>query len=309
MGEGIIFIAVLVNNNSPRYFALEATSYAEIRFRAVITCFVRGSNPLTSVETALIFDKKVHPAQKILSIPESGLSVLLNIEKTREISPLECGFARFCALTAATALSLRISVFLGGICQTILEIQVLPITKVFHAIGYLLWQYYQLGHEPKLSGNEQNPGFWTLRVMDEGEFDNDFPALDRNRPISRFSFNEFALVQATLAQSQENLQNDPLTAGDVSLMNADFPKEELFQTDQNESQRNLNLKINTKLHSNLNLKLNTNFQNDKRSDFNTPTTQIDPKTQNVPKTHPLKTRLIYCFGFAECRILREPSRR
>ncbi|GAA6026664.1 hypothetical protein JCM8202_005047 [Rhodotorula sphaerocarpa] len=46
---------------------------------------------------------------------------------------------------------------------------------------------------------------WNLRIVeDDGEVDEDFPALDRVRNLSAFSFNEFAIVRATDPQIEDN---------------------------------------------------------------------------------------------------------
>ncbi len=46
---------------------------------------------------------------------------------------------------------------------------------------------------------------WALRIVedeDDGEVDEDFPALDREAQIAKFSFNAFAVVEASNAQSE-----------------------------------------------------------------------------------------------------------
>ncbi|TIB69294.1 hypothetical protein E3Q24_03396 [Wallemia mellicola] len=49
------------------------------------------------------------------------------------------------------------------------------------------------------------PEGWNLRIVEEdGEVDEDFPALDRLRPVSKFSFDELAICEATAAQVRSN---------------------------------------------------------------------------------------------------------
>ena len=69
---------------------------------------------------------------------------------------------------------------------------------VAETIGFSLYRYWEEGRTPSLKKEECDANVWTLRIMeDEGTVDDDFPALERNRPISRFQFDMFALVEAT----------------------------------------------------------------------------------------------------------------
>ncbi|GAA5823333.1 hypothetical protein JCM5353_008237 [Sporobolomyces roseus] len=86
---------------------------------------------------------------------------------------------------------------------------------VEEVIGVALWAYWEEQEkgerEPRLGvdeeeaegGNETTK--WNLRIVeDDGEVDEDFPALDRVRAISAFSFTEFAIVKATEQQVRDN---------------------------------------------------------------------------------------------------------
>lgn len=72
---------------------------------------------------------------------------------------------------------------------------------VAEAIGFSLYRYWEEGRKPPLKKEECDANVWTLRIMEEvGMVDDDFPALERIRPISRFQFDMFALVEATPEQ-------------------------------------------------------------------------------------------------------------
>jgi SAPK-interacting protein 1 (Sin1), middle CRIM domain len=72
---------------------------------------------------------------------------------------------------------------------------------VAETIGFSLYRYWEEGRKPPLTKAECDANVWTLRIMeDEGVVDDDFPALERIRPISRFQFDMFALVEATPEQ-------------------------------------------------------------------------------------------------------------
>ncbi|GEM10754.1 stress activated MAP kinase interacting protein Sin1 [Rhodotorula toruloides] len=98
-----------------------------------------------------------------------------------------------------------------------LKIRVKRDVTVEEVIGAGLWAYWEdEGREPKLDGESigVKPGEaeegrettrWNLRIVEEdGEVDEDFPALDRLRNVSAFSFTEFAIVRATSQQIEDN---------------------------------------------------------------------------------------------------------
>lgn len=94
-----------------------------------------------------------------------------------------------------------------------------PQVIVAEAIGLSLWRYHEEGLKPAIQEPKLNVNRWTLRMIEDGEVDFDFPALSRTRPIVDFTSNnnraargrareklydEFALVEATEAQFKEN---------------------------------------------------------------------------------------------------------
>jgi hypothetical protein len=73
---------------------------------------------------------------------------------------------------------------------------------VAETIGFSLYRYWEENRKPALKREECDANVWTLRIMEDvGVVDDDFPALERIRPISRFQFDMFALVEATPDQS------------------------------------------------------------------------------------------------------------
>lgn len=94
-----------------------------------------------------------------------------------------------------------------------------PQVTVADAIGLSLWRYLEEGMKPPIEFAKLNVNRWTLRMIEDGEVDFDFPALGRTRPIVDFtsnnnrgargrsrdkSYDEFALVEASEAQYKEN---------------------------------------------------------------------------------------------------------
>lgn len=98
-----------------------------------------------------------------------------------------------------------------------------PQVIVAEAIGLSLWRYHEEGLKPAIQASKLNVNHWTLRMIEDGEIDFDFPALSRTRPIVDFTSNnnraargrarekpyEFALVEATEAQFRENQKLTP----------------------------------------------------------------------------------------------------
>ena len=117
---------------------------------------------------------------------------------------------------------------------------------VADAIGLSLWRYIEEGLKPPLEGRKLDINRWTLRMIDDGEVEYDFPALTRTRPMTDFTSNnnraargrsreklydEFALVEATDAQYRENKALTPLPAQDESAI-IDDPVEDNQQRSQ-----------------------------------------------------------------------------
>ena len=99
-----------------------------------------------------------------------------------------------------------------------------PQVTVAEAIGLALWRYCEEGLKPPIDDSKLNVNRWTLRMVDDGEVEYDFPALSRTSPIAQFASNnsrgtrgrsrekpydEFALVEATDAQFKENQKLTP----------------------------------------------------------------------------------------------------
>lgn len=81
---------------------------------------------------------------------------------------------------------------------------------VAETIGFSLYRYWEEGRKPPLKKEECDANVWTLRIMEDvGVVDDDFPALERIRPISRFHFDMFALVEATPEQIKQNMIETP----------------------------------------------------------------------------------------------------
>ncbi|OOQ88121.1 stress activated MAP kinase interacting protein [Penicillium brasilianum] len=92
---------------------------------------------------------------------------------------------------------------------------------VAETIGLALWRYSEDARQPTIDRKKLIVNRWALRMVDDGEVEYDFPALTRNLPMTDFTSNnnqaakargrsrgkpydEFALVEATKAEFEEN---------------------------------------------------------------------------------------------------------
>ncbi|KAF2027931.1 hypothetical protein EK21DRAFT_70818 [Setomelanomma holmii] len=97
--------------------------------------------------------------------------------------------------------------------------------SVAEAIGYALHRYQEEKLEPPLSPDKMNVNHWVMRMYDDGEIDDEFPPLTRNKPLKDFASNnargmrprarekpwdEFALVDASPREIAENEKLTPL---------------------------------------------------------------------------------------------------
>lgn len=92
-------------------------------------------------------------------------------------------------------------------------------TTVAQAIGFALYKYIEEKKEPALADEQCDINHWVLRMVDDGEPDEDFPPLERSKPITTYIAQggrrtgrggaggravklegEFALVEATSEQ-------------------------------------------------------------------------------------------------------------
>ncbi|KAI4212116.1 MAG: hypothetical protein LQ351_005146 [Letrouitia transgressa] len=94
-----------------------------------------------------------------------------------------------------------------------------PQVTVAEAIGLSLWRYIEEQLKPTINPSKLNVNRWTLRMIEDGEVDYDFPPLARTRPMTDFTSNnnrgprgrarekpydEFALVEASETEFREH---------------------------------------------------------------------------------------------------------
>ena len=169
------------------------------------------------------------PARPISTIqPVSLLGQALKARQSKPKNPVEV-FARLSGKGVPDPLYIRIYAPFSENPDTPFDMPLLknvqdndsgekPQVTVAEAIGLALWRYREEGLKPPLGESKLNVNRWTLRMVEDGEVEYDFPALVRTRPIADFASNnkrgvrarsrekpydEFALVEATEAQFKE----------------------------------------------------------------------------------------------------------
>ncbi|KAH6654478.1 stress-activated map kinase interacting protein 1-domain-containing protein [Truncatella angustata] len=94
---------------------------------------------------------------------------------------------------------------------------------VAELIGLSLWRYHEEKLEPPIPSDKLNVNWWTLRMVDGDEVDDDFPPLERKKPVNAFTtannraarsrgkkmYDDFGLVQASADGFQENQKLTP----------------------------------------------------------------------------------------------------
>lgn len=143
--------------------------------------------------------------------PVSLLTSLIIQQKSKEDNPFAEEFLRIAGMGETTPVKLKIYLPSSDKPKDPMQVVVKREATVEDVIGYILYQYYNEGRTPLLSDELSTVVQWNLRIVeDDGEIDDDLPAVERTLKIGRFSMNQrfamnqFALCEATPAQVQIN---------------------------------------------------------------------------------------------------------
>ena len=205
------------------------------------------------------------PARPISTIqPISLLGQALRAGKSKPKNPVEA-FARLSGKGALDPLNIRIYAPFSESPNKPFEMPLLknvqatdsgeiPQVTVADAIGLSLWRYREEGLNPPVDENRLNVNLWVLRMVEDGEVEYDFPPLNRTQPIAAFTSNnnrgprgrsrekpydEFALVEATQAQIQENRKLTPKFDKLAEATKAEAPESGSHRQSQTERKETL----------------------------------------------------------------------
>ncbi|KAI8068458.1 stress-activated map kinase interacting protein 1-domain-containing protein [Gongronella butleri] len=88
-----------------------------------------------------------------------------------------------------------------------IQLVVRPDAIIDDVIGYILYDYVEQNRKPDLEPELIDLAEWVLLIAeDDGEIEDDLPALDRTRRINQVSFDQFALCRANASQAKQNEQ-------------------------------------------------------------------------------------------------------
>ena len=195
-----------------------------------LTLNTNSESPKKPKGSASPFLQAIPPPRPISTIqPTSLLGQALKARQSKPKNPVEA-FARLSGKGVLDPLYIRIYAPFSSKPNTPFDMPLLkniqdndsgenPQVTVAEAIGLSLWRYREDELKPAIEESKLNVNRWTLRMIEDGEVDFDFPALSRTRPIADFTSNnnrgargrsrekpydEFALVEANEAQFKEN---------------------------------------------------------------------------------------------------------
>ncbi|KAF8508261.1 stress-activated map kinase interacting protein 1-domain-containing protein [Hysterangium stoloniferum] len=154
---------------------------------------------------------------KVPSLPTrptpSGLSLILASKASKTDNP----FSELYALISSRSnpLSLEIVYPFSDNPRKAVTLKARPDATVEEVIGFALWTYWEEGFTPKLDDVDEakkkdrlSAAGWSLRVTEDGDVDDDFPAMDRMAKMSKFSFEGYAILPETPAQAEQNHINE-----------------------------------------------------------------------------------------------------
>ncbi|KAF2686402.1 stress-activated map kinase-interacting protein-like protein [Lentithecium fluviatile CBS 122367] len=197
---------------------------------------------LTSFNNSSPKKHKLHPNPTLQALPPprpisfippvSALTQALQAKEQKPSNPLQ-RFASWNAASEAQANPIYIRIYCPFSSKPSKPIELLirkfndkgEAVTVAEAMGYALWRYQEEKVEPPLAPEKTNVNSWVLRMYDDGEIDDEFPALTRNRPLMDFASNnsrgmrprarekpwdEFGLVEASAREISENEKLTPM---------------------------------------------------------------------------------------------------
>ncbi|KHO00799.1 stress activated MAP kinase interacting protein Sin1 [Metarhizium album ARSEF 1941] len=169
--------------------------------------------------------------------PTSLLSAALKAREHKSSVPFQ-KFAHFSGQGTQGSIAVRIY---APFCRTAskpFEVLIRPrvhdgqgaerVVTVTDLIGLSLYRYTEEKREPQISPGKYSVNWWTLRMVEDGEVDDDFPPFERKKPLTSFTtvnnasargggrmrsnsaaYDEFALVPASEGEYEENKRLTP----------------------------------------------------------------------------------------------------
>jgi hypothetical protein len=217
--------------------ALASSSPAQLPNMPALTSF--GMSPRKKKEPPQPTLQALPPPRPIsFVLPVSALTQALRAKEQTPSNPLQ-RFAGWNAASEAQQNPIYLKIYCPFATKSSKPLELL-VRKfndkgegptVSEAIGYALHRYQEENWEPPLSPEKVNVNCWILRMYDDGEVDDEFPPLTRNKPLKDFASNnargmrprarekpwdEFALVEASPREFGENEKLTPVYSKEVA---------------------------------------------------------------------------------------------
>ena len=210
---------------------LESSPPTDLPNMPTLTPFAQSSPKKQSKQPAPTLQALPPPRPISFIPPISALTQALQAKEKKPTNPLQ----RFAALSAASEaqsnpIYIRIYCTWSSKPSKPVELQLKKFddkgaaVTVSEAIGYALWRYQEEKMEPPLAPEKCNVNCWVLRMYDDGEIDDEFPPLTRDKAVMDFASNnsrgmrprarekpwdEFGLVEASEREMAENEKKTP----------------------------------------------------------------------------------------------------
>ncbi|KAJ3314382.1 hypothetical protein HDV04_000344 [Boothiomyces sp. JEL0838] len=184
-----------------------------------------------------VIEEKPFVEYKIEKLPigtvkpiSSKLSAMMD-KKTQRDNPLAKAYAGFSGKMDPNAVKLKLYLPFAEQSDRPMFIAVKGDAQVSEVIGYCLLEYLNEKRVPAIPDEMRKVEQWSLRIVDDGIVDDDFPALEPNRKIQKYAFDQFALCplgslkekQNSLTESASNHGNLDDAAGDGGAISPSTP--------------------------------------------------------------------------------------
>lgn len=139
--------------------------------------------------------------------PRSALTALFAEQQNALANPFGAEYSFFSGKGDLDPIRLRIFFPHSADHKVPISIAVKREATVEETIGYALYEFVVQKKMPLLTTEMSDVIKWSMMIVeDDGSIDDDFPALERTRKIAKFSFDAFALCEATPSQVKANEQ-------------------------------------------------------------------------------------------------------
>lgn len=210
---------------------LDSSPPSHLPTMPALTPFISNSPKKPKVQLAPTLQALPPPRPISFIPPVSALTQALQAKEQKPSNPLQ-RFAAWDAASEANSNPIYIKLYCPFSSKPGKPLELLirktadngNTVTVAEVIGYALWRYQEEKLEPPLPEGKVNVNCWVLRMYDDGEIDDEFPPLTRNRPLMDFASNnsrgmrprarekpwdEFGLVQASEREMAENEKITP----------------------------------------------------------------------------------------------------